>query len=65
MIPARLLPMLFRGQAAMWLVGVVVPDQPGMEFTLPENRMHHTSPENRMHGTLPQNRFHFAQPEDD
>lgn len=34
-------------------VDVASPTQPGIEFTLPENRMHHTMPENRMQHTLP------------
>lgn len=38
---------------------------PGLEFTLPVNRMHFTAEENRMQHTLPVNRMHFTIPEDD
>jgi len=50
----------FAGKVA--IVGV---PQPGLEFTLPVNRMHGTLPESRMHGTLPVNRMHATVPEDD
>lgn len=39
--------------------------RPGLEFTLPVNRMHGTLPENRPHHTLPVNRMHFTVREDD
>ena len=39
--------------------------QPGLEFTLPVNRMHGTLPENRMHHELPVNRMDFTVPEED
>ena len=39
--------------------------QPGLEFTLPVNRMHGTLPENRMHHEMPLNRMHFTVPEDE
>lgn len=42
-----------------------VPSVPGLEWTLPENRMHHTTPTNRMHHTLPENRMHHTLPEED
>ena len=45
--------------------GVTAPTQPGLEFTLPANRMHFEFPENRMHHTLPINRLHFEIPEED
>jgi hypothetical protein len=38
------------------------PDQPGLEATLPTNRMHYTLPTNRPHATLPENRMHFRLP---
>lgn len=38
------LPTLGFGAAA-----VVVPTKPGLEFTLPESRMHFAMPESRMH----------------
>ena len=44
---------------------VGVPTVPGMEFTLPDNRLHFAVPVNRMHYTLPDNRLHFAVPEED
>lgn len=44
---------------------VVAPTQPGLEFTLPENRMHFDFPENRMHFECPENRMHFDIPEED
>ena len=44
------------------IVGV---PQPGLEFTLPVNRMHHTLRENKMHHELPVNRMHFTVPEDE
>ena len=37
----------------------------GLEFTLPENRMHFGGVDNRMHYTLPENRMQFAVPEED
>ncbi len=44
---------------------LLVPDQPGLEFTAPVNRMHFAAIENRMHGTLPINRMQFDIPEED
>ncbi len=44
---------------------VVVPDQPGLEFTLPVSRLHFTMGENRLHHTLPVSRLHFTMPEED
>ncbi len=49
-----------------WLnVGSPRPTDPGLEFTIPENRMHFTMPENRCHFTVRNNRCHFAIPEED
>lgn len=45
--------------------GSVVPSVPGLEFTLPDNRMHFDFPENLTHFTLPDNRMHFDIPEED
>ncbi len=42
-----------------------VPTMPGLEFTMPVNRMHHTIPESRMHHTMPENRMHHTIPEED
>jgi hypothetical protein len=42
-----------------------VPTDPGLEFELPENRMHFELPENRMEFELPENRMHFAMLEED
>ena len=44
---------------------MVVPDQPGLEFTLPVGRLHFTMGENRLHHTLPVGRLHFTMPEED
>ncbi len=41
------------------------PSDPGLEFTLPENRMHFELPTNRMHFELPENRMHFEMAEED
>lgn len=38
---------------------------PGLEFTLPENRTHFVMPINRMHYVMRENRMHFAVPEED
>ena len=43
----------------------VIPDTPGMEWTLPENRLHFTLPAALLHFTLPENRLHFTLPEED
>lgn len=51
----------FAGGAA---VVVTVPDQPGIEHTLPTNRMHHAAPANLTHHTLRENRPHYAVPEE-
>lgn len=32
----------------------IVPTIPGLEWTLPVNRMHYATPENRMHYTVPE-----------
>jgi len=40
----------------------VAPTVPGLEFTLPTNRMHFTLSTNRMHSTLGINRLHFEIP---
>lgn len=42
-----------------------VPTVPGLEFTLPENRMHFDVLENRMQYTLPVNRMHFVMSQED
>ncbi len=42
-----------------------VPNQPGLEFTMPENRMHYSMSINRMHHTMPENRMHHTVPEED
>ena len=42
----------------------VSPTQPGLEHTLPENRMHHTHV-GRMHHTLPENRMHHTMADED
>ncbi len=51
----------FAGGAA---VVVVVPDQPGIEHTLPTNRPHHTLPGNLTQHTLKENRGHHAVPQE-
>ena len=54
--------------SANWVgvaVAVTVPDQPGLEFTIPVNRMHYTMPTNRMHHMQPVNRLHFTMAEED
>ena len=43
----------------------LVPTQPGLEFTMPENRMHFDFPENLSQFTMPANRMHFDIPEED
>lgn len=43
-------------------VVVVPPDEPGLEFTLPENRLHFTMPENLLGYALPANRLHYTIP---
>lgn len=43
-------------------VGIEAPTVPGLEFTLPTNRLHYEIPENRLHYTLPINRMHFTIP---
>ncbi len=43
----------------------IVPTVPGLEVTMPVNRMHYTMPENRMHHTMPENRMHYTIPEED
>ena len=40
------------------------PDQPGLEHTMPENRMHHTHV-GRMHHTMPENRMHHTMADED
>jgi hypothetical protein len=45
--------------------GVVAPTVPGLEFTLPTNRLHFVVRENRLHYTIPTNRMHFTIPEED
>ena len=58
--------LLYGAAATVALSGaIVVPDQPGLEFTIPENRMHYTMPVNRMHHTVPENRMHHTIPEED
>lgn len=47
------------------LAAVTVPDQPGLEFTIPVNRMHYTMPTDRLHHTVPVNRLHFTMAEED
>lgn len=42
-----------------------VPTIPGLEFTLPVNRMHCTLEENRPHFTIPIDRMHFDILEED
>lgn len=59
-----------RYDRAVWLtvpfdVYLGVPSVPGLEFTLPENRMHFVLPDNLPHATLPENRMHFVIPEED
>lgn len=44
---------------------IVVPTQPGMEFTAPRTRMHFDAIDNRMQFTAPANRMHFDAPEED
>lgn len=41
---------------------VVIPNEPGMEFTLPANRLHFTLPESRLAYTLPANKMHYTIP---
>ena len=41
------------------------PTVPGLEFTMPQNRLHFDVPENRMQYTLPVNRLHFSMREED
>ncbi len=43
----------------------VIPTMPGLEFTLPEVRMHFTIPDGKTHFTLPESRMHFTIPEED
>lgn len=40
----------------------VVPNEPGLEFTLPANRLHFTMPANLLQYTLPANRLHYKIP---
>ncbi|HDZ20080.1 MAG TPA: hypothetical protein ENH78_02150 [Phycisphaerae bacterium] len=44
---------------------LAVPTIPGLEWTMPENRMHYEPPINRMHYAMPENRIHFTMPEED
>lgn len=41
-----------------------VPTKPGLEFTMPANRMHFTLPEGKMHLTMPEGRMHYTMPKD-
>ena len=56
----------FNGAIALVVVrgysigSIVVPTVPGMEWTLPENRLHFTLPEDRLHYDLPENRLHYT-----
>lgn len=43
----------------------VVPDTPGLEYTLPANRLHYTVPTNRLHATFRENRLHWTLPDED
>ena len=45
--------------------GPVVPTVPGLEYTLPDNRLHYTLDDNKLHFTMPDNRLHFTLPEED
>lgn len=38
---------------------------PGLEFTMPESRMHYEMPENKIHFTMPVIRTHFTMPDED
>lgn len=42
-----------------------VPDRPGLEYTLPTNRLHATLAENVLHATLRKNRLHYTLDEED
>ncbi|KKN49384.1 hypothetical protein LCGC14_0643600 [marine sediment metagenome] len=53
------------GFAGGTAVAITVPDAPGFEWTMPENRMHYEPPINRMHYAMPENRIHFTMPEED
>lgn len=55
----------FSGQVAAPSGPVIVPDLPGIEHTVPLNRLHHVLPNNRCHHTMPLNRFHFEIPRQD
>jgi hypothetical protein len=50
---------------ALTATATVAPTVPGLEWTLPTNRMHHTMSKNRMQYTMPANRMHFTMPEED
>lgn len=44
---------------------VVVPNREGMEFTMPESRLHFTMDEARLQYTLPECRLHYTLEKDD
>lgn len=49
---------LYRGIADV----TAAPTSPGLEYTLPRNRLHATMPTNRLHATMPRNRLHYTMP---
>lgn len=42
----------------------VIPNAPGLEFTLPTNRLHYALPENLLGYTLDINRLHYTLPDE-
>ena len=44
---------------------VTVPTVPGMEWTLPSNKLHYTLPDNLLDYSLPENKLHFTMREED
>lgn len=46
-------------------ISAIVPTVPGLEYTLPENRLHFTAPGEPLGYELPENRLHYTMGNED
>ena len=44
---------------------IVAPTQPGLEYTLPDSRVHYGLPTDRLHYTMPEDRIHYTLDKED
>jgi len=40
---------------------IIVPTAEGLEYSIPDNKLHFTTDENKLHFTIPENKLHYSE----